>query len=69
MDGYEVIRGLRRQRATQGIPVIAITGYVLDSDRDKVEILGMGVANTLIKPFSVEALVKEIKRVEQKLPA
>jgi signal transduction histidine kinase/DNA-binding response OmpR family regulator len=69
MDGYEVIRGLRRQQATQGIPVIAITGYALDSDRDKVEMLGMGVANTLMKPFSVEALVKEIKRVEQKLPA
>jgi PAS domain S-box-containing protein len=69
MDGYEVIRGLRRQQATQGIPVIVITGYALDSDRDKVEILGMGVANMLIKPFSVETLVQEIKRVEQKLPA
>jgi DNA-binding response OmpR family regulator len=69
MDGYEVIRGLRRQQATQGIPVIAITGYALDSDRDNIEILGMGVANTLIKPFSVETLVEEIKRVGQKLPA
>ncbi len=69
MDGYEVIRGLRRQQATRAIPVIVITGYALDNDRDKVEILGMGVANTLIKPFSVEALVKEIKRVGQKLPA
>jgi DNA-binding response OmpR family regulator len=66
MDGYDVIRGLRHQQATQDIPVIVITGYALDSDRDKVEILGMGVANTLIKPFSVETLVKEIKRVGQK---
>ncbi len=64
-----MIRGLRRQQATQGIPVIAITGYALDSDRDNIEVLGMGVANTLIKPFSVETLVEEIKRVGQKLPA
>jgi DNA-binding response OmpR family regulator len=63
MDGYEVIRKLRRERATQDIPVIVITGTPLDDDYDHVRILGMGVEHMLTKPFSVETLVEEIKRV------
>jgi DNA-binding response OmpR family regulator len=62
MDGYEVIRHLRREQTTRGIPVIIITGNPLD-DYDQVRILGMGVEHMLTKPFSVESLVEEIKRV------
>jgi CheY-like chemotaxis protein len=63
MDGYEVIRNLRREQATRSIPVIVITGSSFDDDYDHVEILGMGVEHMLTKPFSVETLVEEIKRV------
>jgi two-component system phosphate regulon response regulator PhoB len=62
MDGYEVIRTLRRDQATRNIPVIVITGNVFD-ENDRVKVLGMGVEQLLTKPFNVEALVQEIKRV------
>jgi PAS domain S-box-containing protein len=62
MDGYEVIRSLRREQATRNIPVIIITGYTFDDD-DHVKIVGMGVEHMLTKPFSIETLVEEIKRV------
>jgi DNA-binding response OmpR family regulator len=64
MDGYEVIRHLRQEHTTRNIPVIVITGATLEDDRDHINILGMGVERMLTKPFSVEALVQEIKRVE-----
>jgi GAF domain-containing protein/DNA-binding response OmpR family regulator/sensor histidine kinase YesM len=64
MDGYEVIRNLRREQITRNIPVIVITGTPFDDDYDHVKILGMGVEHMLTKPFSVETLVEEIKRVE-----
>jgi DNA-binding response OmpR family regulator len=66
MDGYEVIRNLRRQQTTRNIPVIVITGSPLDRDYDEVRILGMGAEQMLTKPFSVETLVEEIKRVGRK---
>lgn len=64
MDGYEVIYNLRRERTTRNIPVIVITGTPLEDDYDHVKILGMGVEHMLTKPFSVETLVEEIKRIE-----
>jgi signal transduction histidine kinase/DNA-binding response OmpR family regulator len=64
MDGYDVIRSLRREEATRNIPVIVITGAPLDDLHKHVEILGMGVEQLLTKPFSIETLVEEIKRVE-----
>jgi DNA-binding response OmpR family regulator len=64
MDGYEVIRNLRHEDVTSNIPVIVITGTPLDDDYDHIKILGMGVEHMLTKPFSVETLVEEIKRIE-----
>ena len=64
MDGYEVIRNLRGERATRNIPVIVITGSSFDDDYDHVKVFGMGVEHMLTKPFTVETLVEEIKRVE-----
>jgi PAS domain S-box-containing protein len=63
MDGYEVIRNLRGQHATRNIPVIVITGSSFDDDYDQVNVFGMGVEHMLTKPFTVETLVEEIKRV------
>ena len=44
--------------------MIVITGTPIDDDYDHINILGMGVEHMLTKPFSVETLVEEIKRVE-----
>jgi len=63
MDGYEVIRNLRDGHTTRNIPVIVITGSSFDDDHDHVKVFGMGVEHMLTKPFTVETLVEEIKRV------
>ena len=62
MDGYEVIRRLKSDIVTMGIPIIVITASPVDKERDKVQVLGMGVAQYMTKPLSVETIVAEIKR-------
>ncbi len=62
MDGYEVIRHLKGDEATRGIPIIVITASPVDKERDKVRVLGMGVAQYMPKPLSVETIVAEIKK-------
>jgi CheY-like chemotaxis protein len=62
VDGYEVIRRLKSEEATRPIPVIVITASPVDKQRDKVRVLGMGAAQYITKPLSIEALIREIKR-------
>lgn len=54
--GGEVLREIRRLRAT---PVIALT--VLNSDKDKTEILDLGADDFLTKPFSVPELLARVR--------
>ncbi len=63
MDGYEVIRRLKGDETTRVIPIIVITASPVDKERDKVQVLGMGVDQYMTKPLSVETIVAEIKRV------
>ncbi len=61
MAGYEVIRHLKGNEATQAIPIIVITASPVDKERDRVRVLGMGAAQYVTKPLSIELLVREIK--------
>jgi DNA-binding response OmpR family regulator len=61
IDGYEVIRRLKRNKATRHIPIIVITASPVDKERDKVRVLGMGAAQYITKPLSIDSLIREIK--------
>ena len=63
MDGYEVIRELKGDEATRGIPIIVLTASPADNERDKMRVLGMGVALYMTKPQSIETIVAEVKKV------
>ena len=63
IDGYEVLRRLRARKETRHIPVIIITASPVDKEKTRVKVLGMGAKRLLVKPFSAETLVNEIKRV------
>jgi len=62
MYGYEVIRHLKGDEATRGIPIIVITASPVDKERDRVRVLGMGVTQYMTKPLSIETIVAEIKK-------
>ena len=62
VDGYEVIRRLKSEDATRPIPIIVITASSVHKERDKVRVLGMGAAQFITKPISIEALISEIKK-------
>jgi len=58
IDGYEVARRLRANEVTQGIRLIALTGYGLAEDQRRV--LEAGFDMHLVKPVDIESLMKAI---------
>lgn len=66
IDGFEVLRRIRQDKATMYIPVIMVTGKSELSARIKAE--GLYCTDYIVKPFDlnelkakVEALLKEFK--------
>jgi PAS domain S-box-containing protein len=62
IDGYQVLRNLKSQPQTQDIPIVVITGS-LTQEELKNEVLALGAARFLTKPFAVEELIHEIAAV------
>ena len=54
MDGWEVLRFLKEDAATAGIPVIMLTART--SEADQIRAWGEGVIQYLAKPFSPQLL-------------
>jgi PAS domain S-box-containing protein len=63
LDGYEVLKRLKRDRATQDIPVVVVTGSVTDEEIKRKKVLALGAAQFLTKPFAIDEFVEEIRRV------
>lgn len=63
MDGYEVVRRIRRDEHMRATPIVVITDSPVDWEREKVQVLGVDIAEYLTKPLSIEILIREIKKV------
>jgi len=61
LDGWEAIRRLKRDPLTRGIPVVAVSGHVYDTDRDKA--WEAGCSAFLSKPCPPDRLHSEVERV------
>lgn len=61
LDGFEVCRQLKADRATQAIPIIMLTARM--EEIDKVLGLELGADDYMTKPFSPRELVARIKAV------
>jgi len=62
MDGYELVRELRRAEATAHIPVMFYTAtYVLDEVRDLAA--ACGVSHILIKPCEADDVIRAVDEV------
>ena len=60
MDGYAVIRRLRANPATRGLPVIAVTAFSMVGDRESV--LTAGFNGYMSKPIEPETFVAEVEQ-------
>ncbi len=58
LDGFAVVRALKRDAALRHIPVIALTAQVMKGDREKI--LAAGCDDYLPKPLDPEALRKTV---------
>lgn len=61
MDGYQATTEIRKNEAITGthIPIIALTGHELATDRDKC--LAIGMDSYLSKPIEIRALVQMLR--------
>ena len=61
VDGFELMRRIRRRAATADIPAIALTAFTRQDDRDKA--LQAGFTDYLAKPVEPAALAAAIRRL------
>ena len=61
LDGFGVIRQVRDNPAWATLPVLALTAYAMQGDRDRI--IGSGFHGYLSKPINSGALLKELTRL------
>jgi len=61
MDGWEATRRLRANPATRDIPIIALTGHVIERSRERA--IEAGADGFLTKPCFPDSLLAEVHRV------
>ncbi len=59
IDGYEVTRRLKSDRAFAAIPIIALTAHAMKGDREKA--MAAGCDDYISKPINVHDLYDRIK--------
>ena len=67
LDGYAVAARLRARGDFDGVPIIAVTGYGMESDRRRSR--EAGIDHDLLKPYDVAELVELLGGPEATGPA
>jgi CheY-like chemotaxis protein len=67
LNGETIISQLRRTPETKDIPIIVVTDNPLPKERNTVKMLHRDSQVPIAQPFSVDALVAEIRRVDHNL--
>jgi two-component system, cell cycle response regulator DivK len=61
LDGFGVVRKLRENPRFASLPVVAVTAYAMQGDREKI--LNSGFDGYLSKPVNSASLVQELDRL------
>jgi two-component system cell cycle response regulator DivK len=61
MDGWEATRRLKQNPLTRDIPIIALTGHVIERSRERA--IEAGADGYLTKPCFPDSLLAEVQRV------
>jgi two-component system, cell cycle response regulator DivK len=61
LDGFAVIRKIRQNSQLAKLPVVAVTAYAMQGDRDRI--LNSGFDGYLSKPIDANALAAELDRL------
>ena len=64
LDGFAVVRRLRENPRFASLPVVAVTAYAMQGDREKI--LTSGFDGYLSKPINPSALQQELERLQSK---
>jgi CheY-like chemotaxis protein len=64
LDGFAVVRRIRADPRLATLPVLAVTAYAMQGDREKV--LNSGFDGYLTKPINAQALQGELNRLASK---
>lgn len=60
MDGHEVARRLKADPGLRAVPVVAVTSYAMQGDREKC--LAAGAEGYIEKPIDPDTFVDEVER-------
>ena len=66
MDGPTLFRKMKEDPQVSGLPVVFITAKA--QSRDMAELMALGAAGTISKPFSPKDLPNELRAIWAKLP-
>jgi CheY-like chemotaxis protein len=61
LDGYEVARALRRNALLDNVPIIAVTSYAMEGDREKA--MEAGCDGYIEKPIDPDTFVSEVEKL------
>ncbi|MCX8083234.1 MAG: response regulator [bacterium] len=61
MDGFTVIKELRKIRALKDIPIVAVTSYAMVGDRERA--LESGFDAYIEKPINPDTFILELKNI------
>ena len=64
LDGFGVVRKIRENPRLAAMPVLAVTAYAMQGDREKI--LKSGFNGYLSKPVDARSLAEELKRLLSK---
>ncbi len=60
MDGVSALRHIRQAQATAAIPVVALTAFAMDADRQRL--LGAGFDGYLAKPIDIKRFPQQVRQ-------